>query len=161
LNLSQDLKINLLTLNTLYSTDGWMNMCVYKEPLKLAVELDYHLAKNEIFRHLCEYLKLDSYRTLPIANLVTAFEFSGIEKGIIFDLYSNAYTYIESRLPDTNDFNWNSVESNQFLSGMSADELAITLMLAKMKNLDSTVQREVLFAIHYLINYKINLLTKR
>ncbi|OBW91972.1 hypothetical protein [Gallibacterium anatis] len=160
LNLSQDLKINLLTLNTLYSTDGWMNMCVYKEPLKLAVELDYHLAKNEIFRHLCEYFKLDSYRTLPIANLVTAFEFSGIEKGIIFDLYSNAYTYIESRLPDTNDFNWNSVESNQFLSGMSADELAITLMLAKMKNLDSTVQREVLFAIHYLINYKINLLTK-
>ena len=160
LNLSQDLKINLLTLNTLYSTDGWMNMCVYKEPLKLAVELDYHLAKNEIFRHLCEHLKLNSYRTLPIANLVTAFEFSGMEKGIIFDLYNNAYTYIESRLPDINDFNWDFVESNQFLSGMSADELAITLVLAKMKNFDSTVQRDVLFAIHYLIGCETNLLIK-
>lgn len=160
LNLSQDLKINLLTLNTLYSKDGWMNMCVYKEPLKLAVEMDYDLAKNEIFRHLCEHLKLDSYRTLPIANLVTAFEFCGMEKEVIFDLYNNAYTYIESRLPDTNDFDWSLVESNQFLSGMNADELAVTLMLAKMKNLDSTIQREVLFAIHYLINYETNLLIK-
>ncbi|OBX04866.1 hypothetical protein QV06_04910 [Gallibacterium genomosp. 3] len=160
LNLSQDVKINLLTLNTLYSTDGWLNMCTYKEPLKLAVELDYHLAKNEIFRHLCEHLKLDSYRSLPIANLITSFEFCGMEKEIVFDLYNNAYSYIGSRLPDTNDFDWDSVELNQSLSEMSENELAITLILAKMKNLDSTIQREILFSIHYLINYQINLLIK-
>ncbi|HHW7579611.1 TPA: hypothetical protein ACU21O_001079 [Mannheimia haemolytica] len=160
LKLSTDLTIKLLTLNTLYSTDGWMNMCTYKEPLKLAVELDYHLAKNKIFKHLCEHLKLDSYRTLPIANLITAFEFCGMEKEIVFDLYNNAYKYIESRLPDTNDFHWDSVELNQFLSGMSEDELAVTLMLAKMKNIDSTIQREVLFAIHYLIDYESDLLVK-
>lgn len=160
LNLSQDLKINLLTLNTLYSTDGWMNMCTYKEPLKLVVKMDYHLAKNEIFRHLCDHLKLDSYRTLPISNLVAAFESCGMEKEVVLDLYNNAYQYIESRLPNINDFNWDFIESNQYLSGMNENELAVTLMLAKMKNLDSTIQREVLFAIHYLIDYETDLLIK-
>lgn len=160
LELSKELKINLLTLNTLYSIDGWMNMCVYQEPLKLAIKIDSKLAKNIIFKHIYEYLKWDKYKTLPISNLLRVFESSGIEKEIILDLYEYAYTYIESRLPNKNDFEWRYIESNYYLSDMNENELAITLIFAKMRNLDSTIQREILYSVHYLVNNEINLLIK-
>lgn len=160
LNLSKELKINLLALNTIYSTDGWMNMFTYQEPLKLSAQMDFKFAKNTIFKHICEYLKLDKYKTLPIPNLLRAFESSGIDKEIILDLYEHAYKYIESRLPNKNDLEWRDIESNDYLSDMNENELAITLIFAKMSNFDSTIQREILSAIHHLINNEINLLIK-
>ena len=43
---------------------------------------------------------------------------------------------------------------------MSDDEIAIVMILVKFKNMDALVQKEVLSAINYLLNYEETLLIK-
>ena len=74
-------------------------------------------------------------------------------------MYERAYSFIESRLPDENDFKWEDVEDS-LLTAMNKDELAIVLMLSKTKHQDSQIQREVLVAISYFIAYDQTLLIK-
>jgi hypothetical protein len=74
-------------------------------------------------------------------------------------MYKRGFESIEYRLPDDNDFNWKSIEDEN-LKDMSNDEIAIVMILIKSKNMDALVQKEVLSAINYFLNYEETLLTK-
>ena len=67
---------------------------------------------------------------------------------------------IKYRLPDDNDFKWEDIENNKYLEDMNDNEFAIAMILSKMTNLDSLIQKEIIFAINYIFNYDKDLLIK-
>ena len=159
LGLDTDSKVSLLVNNFLYSKDGWFAMFTHKESLKKAVEIDNEKALIFLAKELAHIFSNIGYMSNSTANLIIAFEHSGIDKNIVLDMYSRGFEFIENRLPDNNDFRWDDVE-NFLMSEMNHDELAVVLILAKTKNNDSEIQREVLFAINYLLTYREKLLVK-
>ena len=150
--LDTDTKINLLVNNFLYSKDGWFAMFTHKESLKKAVEIDNEKTLGVLAKELANVFSKMGYMSNSTANLIIAFEHSGIDKNIVLDMYSRAFEFIENRLPDNNDFRWDDIE-NFYISEMNNNELAVVLMLAKSKHNDSEIQRETLYAISYLLKY--------
>ena len=71
--------------------------------------------------------------------------------------YLKNFDFIENRLPDTNDFKWENIESTEILD-MNHDELAIVVILSKTKNLDAFVQKDIIVAISYLMQHDDTLL---
>lgn len=159
LALDSDTKISLLVNNFLYSKDGWFAMFTHKESLKKAVEIDKGKTLEILAEELTNIFSNIGYMSNSTANLIIAFEHSGIDKNIVLDMYSRGFEFIENRLPDNNDFRWDDVE-NYLMSEMNNDELAVVLILAKTKHNDSEIQREALFAISYMLNYNEILLIK-
>jgi len=62
-------------------------------------------------------------------------------------------------LQDESEFEWENLDYIE-ISEMNDDERAITLLLSKANNLDSSVQREIICALNYLIKNHTNLLIK-
>ncbi|MBA5203924.1 ATP-binding protein [Pectobacterium aroidearum] len=157
--LDADTQIHLLVNNFLYSKDGWLAMFTHKESLKKAVEIDKEKTLEFLAKELANIFSNIGYMSNSTANLIIAFEHSGMDKNIVLDMYNRGFEFIENRLPDNNDFRWDDVE-DYLMSEMDHDELALVLMLAKTKHNDTEIQREVLFAISYLLNYDERLLIK-
>ncbi|MEZ9067351.1 ATP-binding protein [Vibrio atlanticus] len=159
LSLSDDIKIFLFIKNFIYSKDGWFSSFVDKESLKNAVKID----KNESLRVLAKSLRKifsnSDFLYKYVANLIIAFEHAGLEDESTLSMYKKSFDFIENRLPDKNDFKWESVESVE-LSDMNHDELAIVVILSKTKNLDAFVQKDIIVAISYLMKHDDTLLIK-
>ena len=93
------------------------------------------------------------------ANLIIAFEHAGLSGEEVLSMYKRSFDFIKNRLPDTNDFKWDSIESTELLE-MNNNELAIVFILSKSKNLDAFVQKEIIVAISYILNHDESLLIK-
>lgn len=159
LQLDDLLKVTLLVNNFAYSTGGWLQRFINKESFKKAVEINLDLTLRELSHIISSAYPTNDYMAESTSNLIIAFEYAGIDSETIINMYERAYSFIESRLPDTSDFRWEDVEDT-LLSDMSQDELAVALMLSKTKHQDTYIQRTILEAISYLIAYDETLLVK-
>ncbi len=156
---SVGLKTYLLVKIFVFSQGGWFENFLNKDALKDAVKLDKKQALSYLSEELFEKFKTIYYYSQSTANLIIAFEHAGLKKNNILSMYKIGFESIEYRLPDSNDFNWKSIEDKK-LKDMSDDEIAIVMILVKSKNMDALVQKEVLSAINYLLNYQEPLLIK-
>tara|TARA_R110002020_G_scaffold474438_1_gene705754 strand:- start:1288 stop:6033 length:4746 start_codon:yes stop_codon:yes gene_type:complete len=159
LQLNDLLKVTLFVNNFAYSTGGWLQRFINKESFKKAVEINLDLTLEELSHIISSAYPTNDYMAESTSNLLIAFEYASIDSKTIINMYERGYSFIESRLPDENDFKWEDVEDS-LLTAMNQDELAIVLMLSKTKHQDSHIQREILVAISYLIAYDQTLLIK-
>jgi len=159
LPLSDATKVFLFINNFVYSKDGWFSNFVDKESLKNAIEIDKDVSLKVLAKSLRKMFSTSDFLYKYAANLIIAFEYANIEGESILSMYKSSFYFIENRLPDQNDFKWESVESTE-LSGMNHNELAIVLILSKTKNLDAYVQKDIIVAISYLLKHDDSLLIK-
>ena len=159
LPLSNETKIFLFVNNFAYSKDGWFSSFVNKVSLKNAVKIDKEESLTVLAKALHEVFLTSNYLYKYVANLIIAFEYAGLEGESILAMYRSSFDFIENRLPDTNDFKWENVESTE-ISGMNHDELAIVMILSKTKNLDIFIQKDIIVAISYLMKHDDTLLIK-
>lgn len=157
--LEDNLKIHLLVEIFVNSKDGWFSNFVNKEALKDAMEIDKQRALKYLAKSLQRKFNKIYYYSQSTANLIIAFEYVGLKKKDILSMYQKGFEFIEYRLPDKNDFKWKGVKDKD-IDNMSNDEMAIVMILVKMKNLDVSVQKEIIMAVSYLVNYDCNLLIK-
>lgn len=159
LHLTPELKTEILVNIFIHSKDGWFSMFIQKEALKSAIEINKPLALKVLNEKLFTLSSTFGYGRKSTANLIIAFEYAKLNKHDILSMYQTAFDFIEYRLPDENNFVWDDIEDPSLLE-MNEDELAIVLILSKLKNLDSFIQKDILFSINYLFNYNPNLLIK-
>jgi hypothetical protein len=159
INCHNDLKIYLLIKIFVYSRGGWLENFVNKDALKDAIMLDKRQALLYLTEELFKKFKTIYYYSQSTANLIIAFEYAKLKKKAILFMYKRGFEFIEYRLPNNNKFNWKDIK-NEYFEDMSDDEIAIVMILVKLKNMDALVQKEVLYAINYLLNYDENLLIK-
>lgn len=159
LTISTEDKILLLINNFIYSVGDHFECFSDKDSFKIAVELDKNLSMKILAETLCIYFQNSNYSAESTANLIIAFEYANINGKTIVAMYEEGFKYMESRLPDENQFEWQNIEDPEMLE-MNDNELAITLILSKSNNLDVTVQQEIISAMSYLIEYDNNLLIK-
>jgi hypothetical protein len=159
LDLDKKISVFLLINNFVYSQDGNFYRFVHKESMKEAVKIDKNLALKELADCLTAIYPNNDYMPHSTANLIIAFEHAGIDKNIVLSMYDQGFSFIQSRLPYNNYFEWNEVD-NPELSCMNDDELAIVLILSRTKHCDAEIQKEVIVAISYLIHYDKTLLIK-
>ncbi|KZN65263.1 hypothetical protein N473_01425 [Pseudoalteromonas luteoviolacea CPMOR-1] len=152
-------KILLLINNFVYSKDGWFSSFVDKDSLLQAVMIDRDTAQNCLASALYAFFQNKDYSSKTTANLIIAFEYVGFDEQSILSMYERGFDFINSRLPDESDFEWENLDYIE-ISEMNDNERAITLLLSKANNLDSSVQREIIFALNYLIKNYTNLLIK-
>lgn len=127
--------------------------------MKEAVKIDESLALKELSKCLTGIYPNSDYMPLSTANLIIGFEYAGVDKNMILDMYDQAFSFIENRLPSSKQFDWNEVE-NVVLSSMNNNELGVSLILSKTKHYDAETQREILVAISYLMAYDQTILIK-
>ncbi|WP_201288012.1 hypothetical protein [Psychromonas sp. L1A2] len=159
LSLSNEIKIFLLINNFVYSRDDSLFSFFDKESLKDAIEINKTDSLKILAKTLRKILTSANYLYKYTSNLIIAFEHAGLEDETILSMYKNSFDFIENRLPDKNDFKWESVESIE-LSDMNHDELAIVVILSKTKNLDAFIQKDIIVAISYLMQHNDTLLIK-
>ena len=159
LDISNTCRIFLLINIFLFSQDGNLHKFVHKESLKQAVIIDKNLTLKNLSQCLTTFYPNSDYMPYSTANLINAFGYAGIENSTVISMYNMGFNCISSRLPDNNVFDWNIVEDFEF-DDMNYDEIAIVLLLSKTKHHDAEIQRDVLVAIAYLINYDENILIK-
>ena len=144
--------------NFLYSKNGWFSPFVYKESLKDAVAINKEDTINILAECLLNIFSNLGYGSKSTANLIIAFEYAGIHEEVL-SMYKTGFEQIEYRLPDENDFKWKNIKDKD-INNMSHDAIAIVMLLCRLKNLDSYIQQEVIFAINYLINFDESLLVE-
>lgn len=159
LSLLDETKVFLFISNFVYSKDGWYSSFVDKESLKNAIKIDKDHSLKVLAKALREIFSSSDFLYKYVANLIIAFEHAGLEDESTLSMYKRSFDFIENRLPDKNDFKWESVESFE-LSDMNHDELAIVVILSKTKNLDAFVQKDIIVAISYLMKHDDTLLIK-
>ncbi|UHJ59469.1 ATP-binding protein [Vibrio furnissii] len=159
INLSDRDKVLLLVNNFVYSKDGWFSSFVDKDSLLQAVMIDRDIAQNCLASALYTFSQNKDYSSKTTANLIIAFEYVGFDEKSILSMYERGFDFIKSRLPDESEFEWENLDYIE-ISEMNDDERAITLLISKANNLDSSVQREIICALNYLIRNYTNLLTK-
>jgi hypothetical protein len=159
LPLSNETKIFLFINTFAYSKDGNFSSFVNKVSLKKAVEIDKDESLLVLAKALRKIFSSSNILYKYVANLIIAFEYAGLEDESILSMYQNSFDFIENRLPDTNDFKWESIECPE-ISDMTHDELAIVVILSKTKNLDAFVQKDIIVAISYLMKHDDSLLIK-
>lgn len=159
LPLSEETKILLFINNFAYSKDGYFASFVDKKSLKNAIEVDKDQSLKVLAIALRETFSSSNFLYKYTANLIIAFEYSGLEDESILSMYKRSFDFIENRLPDTNDFKWEGVECSE-LSDMNHNELAIVMILSKTENLDSFIQKDIIVAICYLMKHDDSLLIK-
>lgn len=159
LPLSQETKITLFIYNFTYSKDGRLSSFVEKESLSTATRLDRSNSLIILTKALREIFSASGFLYKYTANLIVAFEHADLSGEAILSMYKRSFDFIENRLPDTNYFSWESIESSELLA-MSNNELAIVFILSKSKNLDAYVQKDIIVAISYIMNHNELLLIK-
>ena len=156
LNIDNSTKIFLLVNNFLYSKNGWFSQFVYKESLKDAVAINKEDTINILAECLLNIFSNLGYGSKSTANLIIAFEYAGIHEEVL-SMYKTGFEQIEYRLPDENDFEWRNIKDKD-INNMSYDEIAIVMLLSRLRNVDSYIQQKVIFTINYLINFDESLL---
>lgn len=159
LPLSDGTKVFLFINNFACSKDGWLSNFVDKESLKNAIEIDKDESLKVLSKTLFEIFSSSGFLYKYVSNLIIAFQHANLESESILSMYKRSFDFIENRLPDTNDFKWEHVESIE-MSDMNHDELAIVVILSKTKNLDAFVQQDIIVAISYLMKLDETLLIK-
>ena len=159
ISLNDNLKIYLLIEIFVNSKDGWFSNFVNKEALKDAIEIDREKALKYLAESLQRKFNKIYYYSQSTANLIIAFEYAGLKKKDILSMYQKGFEVIEYRLPNKIDFDWKSIK-DKTIKSMSNDEIVIVMILVRLKNLDTTIQKEIIFALNYLLNYDENLLIK-
>ncbi|PHR55999.1 MAG: hypothetical protein COA44_09015 [Arcobacter sp.] len=159
LSISNNTKIFLLVHIYVYSKDDWYSQFVNKQALKDAVQINPKETLDILSQSLFKMFSNFGYGSKSTANLIIAFEYAGLKKEDILSMYQTGFESIEYRLPDDNDFRWKDIKSKS-LELMNEDELAIVVILVKITNLDSFVQKEIVFAINYIFIYDSTLLIK-
>lgn len=159
INCSEELKIFLLVNIFVYSKGGWYENFVNKEAFKDAVNINQFKALNYLAKALEEKFHQIYYYPQSTANLIIAFEYTGLQSDEILAMYKRAFKFIQYRLPYEKDFDWQEVEYDD-LDAMNNDEIAIVFILVKLKHYDKSIQEEILYAINYLIIYDCRLLIK-
>jgi hypothetical protein len=149
-NISDNTKIFLLVNIFIHSKNGWLSLFVNKKALKDAIEINKKKTLNIVAQSLSSVFSNFGYGSKSTANLIIAFQYAGINKECVLSMYQTGFEAIEHRLPDKNDFKWNDVEDTN-LKTMNQDELAIVVILSKMINIDSIIQKEIIFAINYFM----------
>jgi hypothetical protein len=150
LDLTEKLKVEILINIFTNSKDGWYSMFIQKEALKDAVKLNKELSLNLLTQNLFKVFSSLGYGTGSTSSLIIAFEYAGVDKDEILSMYKRGFEFIKYRLPDENSFNWDEIEDASLLA-MNHDELAIVIVLSKLKNYDSNIQKEVLYSLNYLL----------
>ena len=143
----------------IHSQNGWLSNFINQDSLKQAIVINKELALEYLSKGLEKKFNKIYYYTQSTANLIIAFEYAGLKKKDILSMYKRGFEFIEYRLPDQNNFKWEDLKDTH-IDDMSNDEIAIVMILVKIKNLDSTVQKEIIMAIDYLLNYDESLLVK-
>jgi len=156
---SDELKIYLLVKIFVFSQGGWFENFINKDALKDAVELNKKQALHYLSQELFDKFKTIYFYAQSTANLIIAFEYAGLKKKHILSMYKRGFKFIKYRLPDDNDFDWESIEDEN-LKNMPDNEIAIVMILVKSKNMDALVQKEIIFAINYLLKNEESLLIK-
>lgn len=159
LNLLAETKIILFINNFVYSKDGWLSNFVNKDSLRLAMQIDKDKSLIVLATSLHEIFSSPEFLYKYVANLIIAFEYAGVADEPILAMYKSSFDFIESRLPDINDFKWENVECAE-ISDTNNNELAIIMILSKAKNLDTVVQKDIIVAVSYLMKYDDSLLIK-
>ncbi|PQQ28759.1 hypothetical protein C6H64_13895 [Photorhabdus luminescens] len=152
-------KVLLLVNNFVYSKDGWFSSFIDRDSLLQAVMIDRDITQNCLASALYTFSKNKDYSSKTTANLIIAFEYVGFDEQTILSMYETGFDFIKSRLPDESEFEWESLNYIE-ISEMNDNERAITLLLSKANNLDSSVQREIICALNYLVKNYTNLLIK-
>jgi len=159
INCSEEIKILLLISIFVFSTGGWLEIFVNKNALKDAVTIN----KSKALKYLANELEIKFkdiyYYAQSTSNLIIAFEYAGLKKKDILVMYQKGFESIEYRLPNKIDFDWKNIK-DKTIKRMSNDEVAIVMILVRLRNLDTTIQKEIIFALNYLLNYDANLLIK-
>lgn len=159
INCNMELKIYFLVNIFVFSQDGWFQNFVSKESLEDAIRIN----KESALKFLAEALKVKFhkiyYYSQSTANLITAFEYAEVEKKHILSMYKRGFEFIEYRIPHSTSFDWQQIE-DQYIESMNDDEIALTMMLSKMRSFDVSVQREIILAVNYMMNYDCSLLLK-
>ncbi len=156
---SDKLKVRLLINNFVYSQGGWFENFINKESLKKAIEIDKKSSLELLSRELGRKFNKIYYYTQSTANLIIAFEYAGLKKQNILSMYKMGFECIEYRIPHSDIFEWKQVNDRN-IETMSDDEIAIVMILVKIKNLDTSIQKEIIMAINYLFKYDDKLLVK-
>jgi hypothetical protein len=74
-------------------------------------------------------------------------------------MYQRGFEFIEYRLPNKINFDWKNIK-DKTLKSMSNDEVAIVMILVRLKNFDTSIQKKIIFALNYFLNYDENILIK-
>lgn len=159
LTIESSTRIVFLVNTFIYSKDGWYSQFTNKEALKDAIEIDKDETLNILSQCLLKTFSKLGYGSKSTANLIIALEYGGIEKDQVLSMYKVGFNFIEYRLPSQNDFKWKDIKKLNLIN-LDSDEIAIVMILSKMVNLDSIIQKEVLFTLNYIFNYKKELLVK-
>lgn len=158
-NISDNTKTLLLVNIFMYSKDGSFSQFFNKEALNDAIKINQEETLLVLSKALFKMFSNLGYGSKSTANLIIALEYIGISRTDIVSMYKVAFDFLQNRLPDENDFKWEVVEDAR-IEKLSDDELAIVILLSKMKNVDSPVQQEIIFAINYFLHYNDNLMLK-
>jgi hypothetical protein len=158
-NISDNTKILLYVNIFMYAKDDWFSQFSNKEALKDAMKINQEETLSILSKALFKMFSNLGYGSKSTANLIIALEYVGISRTDIVSMYQVAFDFLQNRLPDENDFKWEVVEDAR-IEKLSDDELAIVILLSKMKNVDSPVQQEIIFTINYFLHYNDNLMLK-
>ncbi|WP_108175602.1 ATP-binding protein [Vibrio splendidus] len=158
LSIGEEQKIHLLVNNFVYSKDGWFSGFVDKKSLRTAVNLNKDKALDILSETLPNFYLNKYFYSKSTANLIIAFEYSGLGDYIL-PMYENGFKFIKSRLPYDKKFDWNNLDYLDF-SDFSDDEVAIVLLLSKTSSFDSSIQKEVILALSYILDSNHKLLIK-
>jgi len=154
-----EIKVLFLIKIFVLAQDGNFSNFTNKNSLKDAIEIEKSKALHYLAIELEKKFQKIYYYSQSTANLIIAFEYAGLKKKDILAMYQKAFEFIEYRLPNQSDFQWKSIKDSK-MHKMSDDEMAIVMILVKMKNLDSSIQKEIILALNYLLNYDEKLLIK-
>lgn len=156
LNISDNTKVYLLVQLFIYSKDGWYAMFTHKEAFAKAVSINQTYSLEYLSLFLFEIFKNSGLGIASTSNLIIAFEYANIDRDIVLNMYDRAFHFISMRLPRKKEKKWKEIKKVA-VTTMYKDEIALVLLLSKLKNLDMTVQQEIIYAINYMLNYNQNL----
>lgn len=159
LAIANDVKVYLLVELFVHSKNGWYAMFTKKEALIQAVSINKGLALYYLSQFLSDTFQEGGSGMASTSNLIIAFHDSGIEKDIVLAMYKEAFEYISSRTPHKKEKKWKHIRRIS-IDSMDENEIALVVILAKMKNLDMIVQQEIIYMINYLLDYNSTLLEK-
>ncbi|HHG3038483.1 ATP-binding protein [Vibrio parahaemolyticus] len=159
LNIPNNDKISLYINNFVYSKDGWYSGFTDKDSLRFAVETDKGDALKELAKTLPHYYSNADFISKSTANLIIAFEYSGLNETLVLPMYKKGFKFIESRLPNKSNFKWGNLDYLEFCH-FNDNELAIILALSKTNSFDSSIQKDVISALSYIIRKDVNILIK-
>ncbi|HAV1325330.1 TPA: ATP-binding protein [Vibrio parahaemolyticus] len=158
LSIDEEQKIRLLINNFVHSKDGYFSGFVDRKSLRAAVDLNKEKALEVLSQVLPDFYLNKYFYSKSTANLIISFEYSGLGDYIV-PMYEKGFKFIKSRLPYDKKFEWNSLDYLAF-NDFSDDEVAIVLLLSKTSSFDASIQKEVILALSYILNFDHYLLIK-